>query len=150
MKKAFAMVLIVQLISLLPVIAFASEELQPVRPVESNEAIQEGERPVIAVVKTPAMLEIDALLEVERVQLAELKARLQAAPDEETALAIQREVRQLKMETELEILRVQIRSAREMGRLDTVERLEQTIEYLTNPRPVNPPVERVRPSAQQR
>ena len=81
------------------------------------------------------MQEIFAALEAKQIAVAELQARFDAATDETRALDLQREVETLKKAAELEILRIQLRYARDEGRQETVMHLETAIETMTTQRP---------------
>jgi len=88
---------------------------------------------------TPMMAEIEALLKAEAEALADLNASFQQARDETEALAVQEEISRIKVETELNILRVQIRHARAAGHEDVAVKLEAAIEKMTNPPEVREP-----------
>jgi hypothetical protein len=94
---------------------------------------------------SPMMEEIQALVVVQKEALEELRARLESAVDDESALAIQKEVGELKKEIELGILGVQLKYARLEGREETATKIEQAIETLRNPRPVPEPQPRPAP-----
>ncbi len=100
--------------------------------------------------RNPLMPRISTLLEQERNQLADLEQQFRQAADEQSALAIQRRIREVKVETELAILRLQLDAARERGDDETVSRLEQAIATITGPRPQPVFVERDVPDVHQR
>ena len=85
------------------------------------------------------MVEIEALLAAEAEAVADLHARFQATTNETAALAIMMEIGRVKVETELNILRVQIRYARADGRVDVAEELEAAIEKMTSPPEIHQP-----------
>ncbi len=93
---------------------------------------------------SPMMEEIHALLDAEEAALADLQENLQTATDGTAMLAIIQEVERVKKETELDILHVQLRYAREGGHEEAALRLEEVIESLTHPRPVQDPEPRPR------
>jgi len=91
--------------------------------------------PVVAVRRPSAMTqEIDKVLDEERKALADLRARFAAAPSAKVALEVQREIEQLKVGTEVALLRVQVAFARRDGRLEDARRIEADIEEALHPR----------------
>ena len=82
---------------------------------------------------SPMMQDIQAVVEQSRTQAQELESRVALASDEESILAIQREIEELAQETELEILRVQVRHARLDGREELATKIEQDIADIQNP-----------------
>jgi hypothetical protein len=100
---------------------------------------------VASIVKPGAMMtEIRALVADERRSLASLNQRFHRTTDQAAALTLQREIAQLKLGTELALLRVQARYARAEGRLSVAAHLENAIRELESP-PV-PRQTAVRPS----
>ena len=96
-------------------------------------------------VKPGAMMtEIHALVADERRSLAALNERFHRTTDQAAAIALQREIAQLKLGTEIALLRVQARYARAEGRLAVAAHLDDAIRELESP-PV-PPQTAVRPS----
>lgn len=85
--------------------------------------------------RSPMMREIFAALETKQIAVAELQARFAAEGDATRALDLQREAETLKMAAELEILRIQLRYARDEGRDEAAARLEAAIDTMTAPRP---------------
>jgi hypothetical protein len=77
--------------------------------------------------------EMLAVIEAERGELAKLFARFRAAPDAATALAVQREIEQLKSGTEISLLRIQAGYARRAGRSAQAAELEKVIAELQAP-----------------
>jgi hypothetical protein len=63
-------------------------------------------------------------------QLESLREQFQAAPDEESAVAIQRRIEALQLSTESQLLAVQLRYAREEDRLDDIRQLEGALSVL--------------------
>ena len=88
---------------------------------------------------SPMMQEIQAAIEQGRAQNEELESRAAVAGDEESILAIQRQIEELAQATELEILGIQARHARLAGRDEIADKIEQDIADIQNP-----PVVRVR------
>lgn len=103
---------------------------------------------------SPCQQAIQALLDREATQLAELDARLPGAFDEAAVLALQREIEQVKQETELQVMRVQADFARREGRVAQAEQIEAALAEMAAPRPAVAPIERtddtLRGGAQQR
>ncbi len=94
---------------------------------------------------SPMMAEINAALEIERAQHAELEARFRTASNERAALEIQREIEALARNTELQILQIQIDHARLAGREDAALRIEAAVTEMTTPRPPRQPQDRPAP-----
>ena len=114
-----------------------------VRPVDAGQ-VTEAVAPALARPLSPLMIEINAVLEANRIEIEALTARYKAAADEREAVAAMQEVIRVKREADLEILRIQLRHARQEGRDDSVARLEEAIRLMTAPRPAIEP--RYRPA----
>lgn len=103
---------------------------------------------------TPCQQAIQALLEQEAARLAELEARVPAAADAAAFLSLQREIEQVKQDTELQVMRTQAEFARLEGRVEQAERIEAALAEMAAPRPAAAPTERtgetLRDGAQQR
>jgi len=95
---------------------------------------------------TPRTHALRAVLDAEQAQLAELQGRLESAPDTDAALAIQREIEQVKQQTEIDLLAAQARFAREAGQEEQAVAIEAAITELTAPRPVGVPQDRPAPA----
>ena len=67
-----------------------------------------------------------------------MRQTLKTAIDEAQALALLRAIAQQKQDTEIAILRVQARNAREVGNQDAVAKIEMAIEQILNPKPITP------------
>ncbi|MDO9695250.1 MAG: hypothetical protein Q7W56_10985 [Candidatus Latescibacteria bacterium] len=91
---------------------------------------------------TPCQQAIRALLDREAAQLAELEARVPAAADAAAFLALQREIEQVKQDTELQVMRTQAQHARLEGRVEQAEQIEAALAEMAAPRPAIVPVER--------
>jgi hypothetical protein len=89
-----------------------------------------AERPL-----SPLMVEIQAALAAQQVQVAALDARFAETNDETTALAIQQEIEQVKQDTELAILAIQARHARARGDLELAQSIDAAIATIQNPPP---------------
>jgi hypothetical protein len=105
-----------------------------------------AEATAAARVLSPLMVEIQAVLADEQTKVAELQARLEAATDDHAALALQKEIEQIKVETELNILRLQATYARNEGRIEQAAEIEAVIAEMLSPRPVGVPIERPAPT----
>lgn len=82
---------------------------------------------------SPMMIEIRAVLDGERTALKSLNERFRAAKDPDAAIAIQREIARVKLDTEVEVLRVQVKHARAAGRADVAASLETAIQQILEP-----------------
>jgi membrane-bound lytic murein transglycosylase B len=81
----------------------------------------------------PMMVEIRAVLDGERATLKTLHERFRAAKDPDAAIAIQREIARVKLDTEVAVLRVQAKHARAAGRADVATSLETAIQQILEP-----------------
>jgi propanediol dehydratase small subunit len=85
------------------------------------------------------MLGVRAALDREREQIEILRTRLLATRDAQQALALQRQIEKVKLDTEAAILRIQAEAARKAGHTALAERLETAAtELLVAPAPVTP------------
>jgi hypothetical protein len=95
----------------------------------------------------PMTMEINAVLEQSRLQVATLQDRFDNEPNAEAAVAIVRQIEQLKINTELDILRVQVRYARTAGNVELAQQIEASLTQMTTPAPRREPVDRPAPAA---
>ncbi len=97
---------------------------------------------------SPMGLEMQQVMDKEKEALAGLQARFAAARDAAAALAVQREIERLKVETEVALLRIQAGYARRAGQLEAAQRIEAAIEGILNPvKPQAPAKRQVAPRA---
>ncbi len=82
---------------------------------------------------SPMMTEIRALLDGERNALKSLDERYRAAKDPVAAIALQREIARVKLDTEIAVLRVQAKHARVAGRAEVATSLETAIQQMLQP-----------------
>lgn len=120
----------------------------PARPLpnlpENAEEIQavQGKAPAGAIVTrrparvlTPMMAEIMAFLETHDQALAARRQQLATHKNDRAAAAtLQQEIRRMKMDGEIEVLRIQARHAAKEGRVADARRLEESIEERLNPK----------------
>ena len=99
---------------------------------------------------SPMMRQIQDVLDMQQTTVAQLEDRFQAVTDEATALAIQREIRAILIQTELDILRIQADFARREGRDAVVRAIEISIERMISPPPPQAPTDRPAPEPQPR
>jgi len=78
----------------------------------------------------PHLRAIREVLDERAAALTELEARYEAATSDTQALEIQREMHELKRDTELELLNAQLDVARLEGNVDKVEELEFILETI--------------------
>ncbi len=97
--------------------------------------------------RNPIMADVRAALEREREQVEALRVRLRGVTDHRAALAIQREIERVKLETEVSILRIQAGAARKAGRLALAKQIDEAIESLLAPPAPATPVTRPAPRA---
>lgn len=85
----------------------------------------EGEPSVSA--SRPLDPEMQAVLDHELAELGRLQRAFEQATDAATKLEVQRDLDVLKQNTEIELLQIQVRRIRDLGRLDEAAELENTI-----------------------
>lgn len=110
-------------------------------PEAATPAPPEGKRPL-----SPMMTEIQAVFVAEAGKLAELRQRAARATTPDEALALQREIERVKFDTEVSLLRVQAKHARQAGRTEVASRIDAAISDLLNPPKVTAPAARPVPS----
>jgi hypothetical protein len=89
--------------------------------------------------RSPLMVEIDALLAKQRAALLTLESELAVATDLAHSIALQRKIAEVKEQTEIDILDVQLTHARDKGNQALVQELERSIELLKSPpSPIEP------------
>ncbi|MBK8164754.1 MAG: hypothetical protein IPK64_02200 [bacterium] len=93
-------------------------------PAAADEPVAAASAPVPP---TPLMAAIDAVLQAEHAQVAELAAQLATAPDDATALALHRAIELAKGDAQVRVLGVQAEFARREGRLEDAQRIEEAI-----------------------
>ncbi|MFN8587088.1 MAG: hypothetical protein U0704_04735 [Candidatus Eisenbacteria bacterium] len=76
---------------------------------------------------SPLAIAMAAVVESEQVRMTALKKRMAAAKDPVEVDAIQREVEQLKFESEIQLLSLQAKSHRQAGRVEAANRLDESI-----------------------
>ena len=100
--------------------------------------------------KSPLMTAIDVVMQDSRDQITLLRADLEKQSDPDAALAIQKQIEDLKVETELNILRLQADHARAHGNEELARSIDESITFMTTPRPKAQPVDRPAPDAGRR
>lgn len=95
----------------------------------------------------PMTVEINAVLEQSRLQVATLQDRFDNEPNAEAAVVIVRQIEQIKTNTELDILRVQVRYARTAGNEELAQKIEASLTQMTTPAPRREPIDRPAPDA---
>lgn len=102
----------------------------------------------VAPTLSPMMQEIRGVLLAEQQELVRLQSELAQTRDAAAALRIQHQIEDLKQETEIEVLSVQVRRARDRGDEDLASQLESSIERILQPPVRKNPVARPAPSDQ--
>ena len=90
------------------------------------------------------MDEIRTIRDQEAADLRKLRTELENAPDETVALAILRRITERKQNTEIAVLRVQGRRAREQGDLEAARQIDLAIQRILDPQPATPSPEALR------
>ena len=130
MRKFSIAVSILALISLAMVPLVTAQAPLPAQPQPITE------KPV-----SPMMQEIKAAMAANEVAVKALQESLQTTADEAEALQILRAVDQQKQDTEIAILRIQERYARQNGDQETADQINLAVEKILNPDPVTPTAE---------
>jgi len=92
-------------------------------------------------------MEINVVLDEARLQVAAKQEQFDKEPNAEAAMVIMRQIEALKTNAELDILKVQMRHARDKGQTEVVSRIEAALSEMTTPRPRKQPVDRPAPDA---
>jgi hypothetical protein len=79
---------------------------------------------------SPLAADMMKVIESEQQALAALSLRFKRAGDARAALAVQREIERVKLETEVSLLRIQASYARREGRLKTAQEIEAAVETM--------------------
>ncbi len=99
--------------------------------------------------KLPMMNEIRVVMDVSRGEVSELALRAANTTDSTANQAIQQEISAIKLQTELDILAIQVRYARSAGNVELAERIEASIAAIISPpAPTAPAVPRPAPGSQ--
>lgn len=96
--------------------------------VELAGPLHAPDRPV-----SPMMLEIRGVMDAAQAESELLHQRFAAASNEQEALAVQRELEKLMQDSEIEILHVQARYARERGDQELADEIESSIAKILEP-----------------
>lgn len=100
--------------------------------------------------QSPMMREINAAWDAQAVAVEALQRQAAASVDPVAALALQRQIEDLRAQVEVQILTIQARYARQEGRLDVAAEIEAAVAEMTAPRPRGIPVARQLPDDTQR
>lgn len=115
-------------------------------------APQEADRSALTAphqVRNPRLEEIKAAQAAGQELVVQLQLQLKAAPDEVEALRLLRAINQQKQDTEIVILRIQERYARQAGDTATADRIGQAVQEILNP-PVPAPSAQARAESEAR
>jgi TolA-binding protein len=82
---------------------------------------------------SPKMTAIQAVLKADRERVAELQQQLNAATDETEALRLLRAIHDHKQDTEIAILQIQERFAREAGDTETADKIKLAVDEILRP-----------------
>ncbi len=93
---------------------------------------------------SPLAIAMNAVVESEKVQIEKLQARLATAKDHASAEAVQREIEQVKFDSEIQLLTLQATNHRQNGRNEAAARIEESIRSL---RELNQPAALRRPAS---
>jgi hypothetical protein len=101
----------------------ASGAIENVRVVAPAPAVPSASRS-----QNPLAADMARLLDAEKTSLAALKTRFDAAPDEASALEVEREIETVKADGEISLLRLQAEYARRDGKPQAAREIEAAIE----------------------
>jgi len=90
----------------------------------------------------PLMQQIRVVMASSDLQLDQLQTRLDSETNNRSALEIIKQMEQVKVQTELDILAMQAGFARQNGREEVALEIEGAMELMTAPRPERQPVDR--------
>lgn len=128
MKRRSAVVLVGSLVVASALVVMAKQESTPQnvtpQPVRSDQKVA-TDPPL-----TPMMKEIQAVFDTEKEALDVLEARLNSASTEAEIMGIMKEIQRVKVETELQILGVQVDYARREGRIEQAREIEAEIRLM--------------------
>jgi len=102
----------------------------PSAPVSSN---AETWTAAPRVKPTPMVAELLESIELERIQIAELRRALSGGRDRTQRLELQRRIERIKLDGEVARLRVQLGYAQREGRQSVAEVLERALQMLQSP-----------------
>lgn len=94
---------------------------------------------------SPMMLEIQANFDASRAEVAALLKRHEAAISSEEKMEILREAAEVKRESRIEMMRIQLRYARQAGNDELIAELEEIIAQMTAPPRKGEPIHREAP-----
>ena len=94
----------------------------------------------------PLMPEIVRIQEDAKTRLVDLNSRLANQVSDAQALDLIREIESVKVNAELDIMRLQANAAQARGDQATADSINNAIEEMTTPRPLRPAVERPAPA----
>ncbi len=115
-----------------PLVPPLPENMAEIEAIESGELVLEP-APAAAGPRalSSEMAEIETAIAAEREQVARLAASLRGAADDAAALALEREIEAVKQGTEIAVLRIQARYAREAGREEQAQAIEAAVARMT-------------------
>lgn len=134
--------------------AFAAESAPAAEPVIETPAAEvsaAATTPAPAAVRraphrmTPLAIAMAGVVESEKASMATLKARLASAKDGAAMDAVNREIEQLKVDTEVQLLTLQATHHRQNGRPALADELEMAIRELRMPQRALEPASRPAP-----
>jgi hypothetical protein len=144
--KALQLVLILLIVTVSAWSLLAADQVGPPVPIRASGAQEDAGKAARPSAKlTPMMEEIQAAVQTTREAVADLADRFRAATDETEALELARAIRCVKLDGRIEVLRIQLRYARQDGRDETVAKLEAAIERMTVPPRSGQPIPRPAP-----
>lgn len=103
--------------------------------------------PAPRVKPTPMVAELLESIELERIQIAELRRALPGGRDRSQRLELQRRIERIKLDGEVARLRVQLGYAQREGRQAVAEVLERALQMIQSPAAPGQPSARPRPEA---
>lgn len=152
MRKSFTFPAILStfILAVMPLLMGAGPTPDPAEePGAATNEIVMPDQPMQRTTVSPLMQEIKATLAAGDELLAALQLQLTSAPDETEALRLLNAIQQQKQDTEISILRIQERYAREAGDTETAEKINLAVSKILNP-PVPEPNTQARAESETR
>ena len=128
MKPSAATLLLFALFAVSALVVTAEQPTPPANPTAQSllgEQAKGTEPP-----PTPMMKAIRDVFDAEKKAVADLEMRLESAASEKDIITLIRQIEQVKLNAELEVLTIQAKFARRDGRVEQAEQIEASIKKI--------------------